>query len=174
MPFAKCIAIAGLATLAPLHASCRTTRPPRERLQSGFCVACNTLSSWSGFHINHTPTVTTSLSTWAYRSLRLILPLPQRNESKRRALAPDEGGRTPCHAPVLESMVPVRLHLGECGEGNGALPVIPGTHRGLRIPEVEIAVRMELCASRVVSSASDAQPPSDAVDLLHRTSAPLG
>lgn len=47
-------------------------------------------------------------------------------------------------ASVLESMVSVRLHLDECGEENGALRVIPGSHRRHRIPEAEIAsVRME-------------------------------
>lgn len=40
---------------------------------------------------------------------------------------------------VLESMISVRLHLDVCGEENGALRVIPGSHLRGRIPEEEIA-----------------------------------
>ena len=39
---------------------------------------------------------------------------------------------------VLEKMVSVRLHLDQCDESNGALRVIPGSHRYGRIPEKEI------------------------------------
>ena len=41
-------------------------------------------------------------------------------------------------AEVLEHMVSVRLHLDNCGEENGALRVIPGSHLHGRIPEDEI------------------------------------
>jgi hypothetical protein len=41
-------------------------------------------------------------------------------------------------ASVLDSIVSVRLHLDVCGEWNGALRVIPGTHRRGRIREEEI------------------------------------
>lgn len=41
-------------------------------------------------------------------------------------------------AAILEKMLSVRLHLDECGEKNGALRVIPGSHRSGRIPEGEI------------------------------------
>jgi hypothetical protein len=38
-----------------------------------------------------------------------------------------------CHVqppvPILESMLSVRIHLDDCDESNGALRVIPGTHR---------------------------------------------
>jgi ectoine hydroxylase-related dioxygenase (phytanoyl-CoA dioxygenase family) len=38
-----------------------------------------------------------------------------------------------CHVqppvPILESMLSVRTHLDDCDESNGALRVIPGTHR---------------------------------------------
>ena len=42
-------------------------------------------------------------------------------------------------AEILEHMVSVRLHLDNCGEENGALRVIPGSHLCGRIPEDEIA-----------------------------------
>jgi ectoine hydroxylase-related dioxygenase (phytanoyl-CoA dioxygenase family) len=39
---------------------------------------------------------------------------------------------------VLEEMLSLRLHLDPCGEGNGALRVIPGSHRCGRITEEQI------------------------------------
>jgi len=39
---------------------------------------------------------------------------------------------------VLENMISVRLHLDRCGDENGALRVIPGSHLGGRIPEEKI------------------------------------
>ena len=42
-------------------------------------------------------------------------------------------------AEILEHMVSVRLHLDNCGEENGALRVIPGSHLCGRIPEDDIA-----------------------------------
>lgn len=51
-------------------------------------------------------------------------------------------------AEVLEHMVSVRLHLDHCGEENGALRVIPGSHLHGRIPEQEIPAMRE--ASEVV------------------------
>lgn len=41
-------------------------------------------------------------------------------------------------AAVLESMVTLRLHLDDCGEGNGPLEVIPGSHSCGLIPEGQI------------------------------------
>ncbi len=41
-------------------------------------------------------------------------------------------------ASVLEHMITVRLHLDDCGEENGALRVIPGSHLHGRIPEEDI------------------------------------
>jgi ectoine hydroxylase-related dioxygenase (phytanoyl-CoA dioxygenase family) len=41
-------------------------------------------------------------------------------------------------ASVLEEMLSLRLHLDPCGEGNGALRVIPGSHRCGRIAEEQI------------------------------------
>jgi ectoine hydroxylase-related dioxygenase (phytanoyl-CoA dioxygenase family) len=56
-------------------------------------------------------------------------------------------------AYVLEQMISVRLHLDPCGEANGALRVIPGSHLQGRIPEEKIArIREEvperICAVR--------------------------
>jgi ectoine hydroxylase-related dioxygenase (phytanoyl-CoA dioxygenase family) len=39
---------------------------------------------------------------------------------------------------ILKCMLSVRLHLDDCGEENGALRVIPGSHNRGRIPEDEI------------------------------------
>lgn len=39
---------------------------------------------------------------------------------------------------ILERMISIRLHLDRCDESNGALQVIPGSHRYGRISEVEI------------------------------------
>ncbi len=46
-------------------------------------------------------------------------------------------------AEVLEHMVSVRLHLDNCGEENGALRVIPGSHLHGRIPEEDISAMRE-------------------------------
>jgi ectoine hydroxylase-related dioxygenase (phytanoyl-CoA dioxygenase family) len=47
-------------------------------------------------------------------------------------------------AYVLERMLTIRLHLDPCGEANGALKVIPSSHRQGRIPEEQIpAIRAE-------------------------------
>jgi len=40
---------------------------------------------------------------------------------------------------VLAQMVAIRIHLDECGAGNGPLRVIPGSHRLGKIGEAEIA-----------------------------------
>jgi ectoine hydroxylase-related dioxygenase (phytanoyl-CoA dioxygenase family) len=46
---------------------------------------------------------------------------------------------------VLERMISIRLHLDPCGEANGALRVIPGSHRQGRIREEQIArIRSEV------------------------------
>lgn len=46
-------------------------------------------------------------------------------------------------AQVLERMISVRLHLDACDESNGALHVIPGSHRAGRIAETEIPSMLE-------------------------------
>lgn len=40
---------------------------------------------------------------------------------------------------ILEAMVTLRLHLDDCGESNGALRVIPGSHRSGRLNATKIA-----------------------------------
>jgi hypothetical protein len=48
-------------------------------------------------------------------------------------------------AAILENMLTVRLHLDPCGEENGALRVLPGSHTRGKIPEEEIpALRASL------------------------------
>jgi hypothetical protein len=42
-------------------------------------------------------------------------------------------------ASVLEKMISIRLHLDDCDESNGALQVIPASHREGRIAEVGIS-----------------------------------
>ena len=42
-------------------------------------------------------------------------------------------------ASILEEMLTVRLHLDNCGEENGALRVLPGSHKRGKIPEHEIS-----------------------------------
>ena len=54
-------------------------------------------------------------------------------------------------ASILEKMLSVRLHLDPCGDENGALKVIPQSHREGRLPETEAARRaaegpMAICA----------------------------
>jgi len=41
-------------------------------------------------------------------------------------------------ASVLEKMISIRMHLDSCNESNGALQVIPGSHRSGRIAEIDI------------------------------------
>ena len=46
-------------------------------------------------------------------------------------------------ASVLESMVTLRIHLDDADEANGALLVIPGSHKLGRIPEEDIPDRVK-------------------------------
>jgi ectoine hydroxylase-related dioxygenase (phytanoyl-CoA dioxygenase family) len=52
-------------------------------------------------------------------------------------------------AYVLERMLSVRLHLDTCSEANGALRVIPGSHRQGRIPEEQIPTVRQASAEHV-------------------------
>jgi ectoine hydroxylase-related dioxygenase (phytanoyl-CoA dioxygenase family) len=40
-------------------------------------------------------------------------------------------------------MVSIRIHLDDCPEENGALKVVPGSHRAGKIPESDIATVVE-------------------------------
>lgn len=46
-------------------------------------------------------------------------------------------------ATILERMLTVRLHLDPCGEENGALRILPGSHTRGKIPEDEIVTMRE-------------------------------
>ncbi len=50
---------------------------------------------------------------------------------------------------VLESMLSVRIHLDDCGEQNGALCVVPGSHRLGRIAESDIESVREQSGERL-------------------------
>jgi hypothetical protein len=52
-------------------------------------------------------------------------------------------------ASILESMLSVRLHLDPCGEHNGALRVLPGTHAQGRIPEDSLPPLREQLNERI-------------------------
>jgi ectoine hydroxylase-related dioxygenase (phytanoyl-CoA dioxygenase family) len=52
-------------------------------------------------------------------------------------------------ASVLQHMLSVRLHLDDCGEENGALRVIPGSHTRGRIPEHQIQSIREISPEHV-------------------------
>jgi len=52
---------------------------------------------------------------------------------------------------VLSAMLTVRVHLDDCGEGEGAMKVIPGSHEYGRLPQDSIeqftGAGVELCAA---------------------------
>ena len=48
---------------------------------------------------------------------------------------------------ILDRMLSVRIHLDDCNESNGALRVLPGTHRFGRLNAVQIAERQRLATS---------------------------
>ena len=52
-------------------------------------------------------------------------------------------------ASILYNMLSVRLHLDNCGVENGALRVIPGSHRWGRIPEEQIPTIRERTPEQV-------------------------
>jgi len=56
-------------------------------------------------------------------------------------------------AYILESMLSVRLHLDPCAEDNGALRVIPASHRLGRIPEDRIAAIRDATPEQVCAVA---------------------
>jgi hypothetical protein len=54
-------------------------------------------------------------------------------------------------ATILENMLSVRLHLDDCGEENGALRVLAGSHKHGRIPENQIQSIREISKESVCS-----------------------
>jgi ectoine hydroxylase-related dioxygenase (phytanoyl-CoA dioxygenase family) len=50
-------------------------------------------------------------------------------------------------ASVLEGMLSIRIHLDDCDESNGALRVLPGTHRCGRLTAAEVAVHQRQAVS---------------------------
>jgi ectoine hydroxylase-related dioxygenase (phytanoyl-CoA dioxygenase family) len=56
--------------------------------------------------------------------------------------------------PILEDMLTLRLHLDDCDEANGALRVIPGSHRRGRLSATEIAELRTRNAETVCSARS--------------------
>lgn len=54
-------------------------------------------------------------------------------------------------ASVLEQMLSVRLHLDNCGEDNGVLRVMPGSHTRGRIPEDKIQLIREISPEHICS-----------------------
>jgi ectoine hydroxylase-related dioxygenase (phytanoyl-CoA dioxygenase family) len=50
---------------------------------------------------------------------------------------------------ILEQMISVRIHLDPCGESNGALRVIPGSHGLGRIPEEDIPMMRSKVSERI-------------------------
>lgn len=52
-------------------------------------------------------------------------------------------------ASILQKMLTVRLHLDNCGEENGALRVVPGSHTRGKIPEQEISRLREALPEQV-------------------------
>ena len=53
--------------------------------------------------------------------------------------------------PILENVLAVRLHLDECDERDGALRVVPGSHRLGRLRPDEIGLACQARGERVVS-----------------------
>jgi ectoine hydroxylase-related dioxygenase (phytanoyl-CoA dioxygenase family) len=72
----------------------------------------------------------------------LSIPVSERVESARCSGWSQKQGDTFCQPPVcvLEKLVAMRLHLDDCHEGNGALRVVPGSHRLGRLT-AEAAIR---------------------------------
>jgi hypothetical protein len=54
-------------------------------------------------------------------------------------------------AEVLESILAIRLHLDDTPPSNGALRVLPGSHRRGRIPEADVASLRRQCSEVVVA-----------------------
>jgi ectoine hydroxylase-related dioxygenase (phytanoyl-CoA dioxygenase family) len=83
----------------------------------------------------------------------LRIPVAERIESAACSGWSRKEGNTFVQPPVsvLESIVAVRLHLDDCDEGNGALRVMPGSHRLGRLSSDEAQREREARGERVVS-----------------------
>jgi hypothetical protein len=56
-------------------------------------------------------------------------------------------------ASVMAGMLATRIHLDACGEGNGPLKVLPGSHRHGRLDDAAIAARVAGAEARVYCAA---------------------
>ena len=83
----------------------------------------------------------------------LSIPVAERIESAACSGWSQKQGGTFVQPPasVLESIVVIRLHLDDCDEGNGALRVVPGSHRLGRLSSDEAHREREARGERVVS-----------------------
>jgi hypothetical protein len=89
----------------------------------------------------------------------LSIPVAERIEAPGCAEWSEKGGDVFVQPPVsvLEQLVAVRLHVDDCDQGNGALRVVPGSHRLGRLSAAEGAsARTELGEQTVRASAGDA------------------
>jgi ectoine hydroxylase-related dioxygenase (phytanoyl-CoA dioxygenase family) len=73
-------------------------------------------------------------------------------------------------AHILENMLSVRIHLDPCGEENGALKILPGSHRLGRLPEAE-AIRLGAENPPIVCAANAGDAVLMRPLLLHSSSA---
>jgi hypothetical protein len=89
----------------------------------------------------------------------LSIPVAERIEAPGWTAWSEKAGEVFVQPPVsvLEQLVAVRLHGDDCDEGNGALRVVPGSHRLGRLSAAEGAsARSELGEQTVRASAGDA------------------
>jgi ectoine hydroxylase-related dioxygenase (phytanoyl-CoA dioxygenase family) len=73
-------------------------------------------------------------------------------------------------AQVLQGMISIRIHLDDCGESNGALRVLPGSHLRGRLPNDE-AARLQTSIAPVTCAVSAGGVLSMRPLLLHASSA---
>ncbi len=83
----------------------------------------------------------------------LSIPVAERIASPQWSGWSDKEGETFAQPPiaVLDQLVAVRLHLDDCNEQNGALRVVPGTHRLGRMDSTRAAHERHAHGERIVS-----------------------